>query len=177
MNVLSQISHYYEIDKEKIYGRHHSSHLIQTAKLLKKHECRKEVVEAGLLHSIYDTHSIYHNQGVPLQDREIIISLSNKKTEELVYFYSYAHVIENYQNIFCPPSNGEKLYFPEQLINDLSDIIVCDMLEQIIWCVDKKRIFTYQDAYNHLNKLTPIMPYCKINIREHYQYYWCKSIL
>ncbi|WP_421692475.1 DUF6817 domain-containing protein [Xenorhabdus bovienii] len=67
MNILSQVALYYEIDKVKVYGRHHSAHLIQTAVLLKRHGCRKEVIKAGLLHSIYDTNSIIITVGCHLQ--------------------------------------------------------------------------------------------------------------
>ncbi|CDH05538.1 conserved hypothetical protein [Xenorhabdus bovienii str. oregonense] len=176
MNILSQVALYYEIDKVKVYGRHHSAHLIQTAVLLKRHGCRKEVIKAGLLHSIYDTNSIYHNSGVPLTDREKIVGMSGKNEEELVYHYSRVHIIEDYREVIAPSSNDGKPNFPIELISDLSDILVCDVIEQIIWCVDKKNIFTYQDSYKHIDKLAPVVSYCRDSVKEHYKHYLYKSI-
>ncbi|PHM72394.1 DUF6817 domain-containing protein [Xenorhabdus sp. KJ12.1] len=169
MNLLSQIALYYEIDKNKLYGRHHSAHLIQTAGLLRKYGCRKNVISAGLIHSIYDSNSVYKNKGVPKTDRKNIIDIANKEVEELVYYYSLLHALENYNYILSDT-------FPEQLISDLSDILVCDIIEQIIWCVEEKKFFTYQDAYDHLNKLFPVVSYCRENIKKDYHHYLHASL-
>ncbi|CDG20875.1 conserved protein of unknown function [Xenorhabdus poinarii G6] len=169
MNLLSQIALSYEIDKSKIYGRHHSAHLIQTAGLLRKHGCRKEVIAAGLIHSIYDSNSIYQNNGVPITDRKNIIDITNKEIEELAYYYSLAHVLEDYNHLVST-------IFPKRLIGDLADILVCDIIEQIIWCVDEKKIFTYQDAYEHLHKLSPVISYCRESIKVDYYHYLQTSL-
>ncbi|MDX7998177.1 hypothetical protein FE394_02930 [Xenorhabdus sp. Reich] len=174
MNVLLKISLSYEIDKSKIYGRHHSAHLTQTAGLLRKHGCQKEVITAGLIHSIYDEDSIYQNSGVPINDRAKIIDIVGKDAEELAYYYSLAHILADYNSII---STERESIFPERLIGNLADILVCDIIEQIIWCVDEKKIFTYLDAYGHLYKLFPVIPYCKESIKEDYHYYLQESKL
>ncbi|MBD2816442.1 hypothetical protein ID850_17235 [Xenorhabdus sp. Flor] len=174
MNILLEIALSYEIDKSKIYGRHHSAHLTQTAGLLKKHGCQKEVITAGLIHSIYDADSIYQNSGVPTTDRERIIDIAGEDAEELAYYYSLAHILGDYNSI---ASTERESIFPERLIGNLSDILVCDIIEQIIWCVDEKKFFTYQDAYGHLYKLFPVISYCKESIKEDYHHYLQESML
>lgn len=54
MKLIKEVSEKYEIDRDEVYGRHHTAHLTQTDHLLKKAGCDSEVVNAGLLHSIYD---------------------------------------------------------------------------------------------------------------------------
>ncbi|WP_390904720.1 DUF6817 domain-containing protein [Photorhabdus kayaii] len=56
MSILTKIKKFYQIDKDKVYDRHHSSHLVNTAKLLNKYGCEEVVCNAGMLHSIYTHH-------------------------------------------------------------------------------------------------------------------------
>lgn len=172
MNILKSLSEKYEIDKNEVYGRHHSAHLIQTSHLLKKSGCDETVINAGLIHSIYDRESIYGNNGVPLSDREIVRIMADVKTEDLVYNYSIAHTTDDYKNIINFEKSSNRY-----LIHSLAEILVFDILEQIMWCVETKKIFTYSDSRRHLDKLLPIVPLVRNSIREQFNFYLNKCEL
>ncbi|MBS9444143.1 DUF6817 domain-containing protein [Photorhabdus heterorhabditis] len=181
MSILTEIKKFYQIDKDKVYDRHHSSHLVNTAKLLNKYGCKEVVCNAGMLHSIYDENSIYNNSGVSYKDREHIQQIVGKDVELLVYYYGRVHYAKNYDNI---SKNGnvvtlraqtEDISIPEDIFSNLVNIIVADILEQIIWCVEKKGFFTYQDAREHLKKLFPILYYCCHGIKIDFNRFWSLS--
>lgn len=169
MKLLKEVSDRYEIDRDEVYGRHHTAHLIQTAHLLKKAGCDKDVINAGLLHSIYDADSMYGNTGVPVTERKTITLMTNEKTEKLIYKYSVAHVADDYEDILVS-EHSEDPYSARAL----ADILICDMIEQIIWCVEKKNLFTFADAKEHLNKLQPVAPYASDSVRNNFGLYVSK---
>lgn len=169
MKLIKEVSDKYEIDRNKVYYRHHTAHLIQTSHLLKKAGCDMNVINAGLLHSIYDADSMYGNTGVPITDRKNIASITNQQTEELIYKYSVAHVADDYENILISEHAGDPYS-----ARALADIIICDMIEQIIWCVEEKNIFTFTDALEHLNKLLPVVSYASDNVRNNFYLYVSK---
>jgi len=171
MKLIKDVSDQYEIDKNKVYARHHTAHLIQTSHLLKKAGCDTNVVNAGLLHSIYDADSMYGNTGVPIAERNTITLMTNQQTEELIYKYSVAHVADDYENILISEYKGDPYS-----ARALADILICDMIEQIIWCVEKKNLFTFTDALEHLNKLLPVVFYASENVRNNFYLYISKCL-
>lgn len=166
MKLIKDISTRYEIDKNKVYHRHHTAHLIQTGYLLKKSGCDMNVINAGIFHSIYDSDSIYGNAGVPIKDRENIVSMTNKQTEELIYKYSIAHASDDYEDMLIS-EYADNPY----LAQALADILICDMIEQIIWCVEKKNFFSFTDALEHLTKLLPVVSHANNNVRNIFNIY------
>jgi len=171
MKLIKQVSDKYEIDRDEVYGRHHTAHLIHTGHILKKAGCDSEVVNAGILHSIYDADSMYGNEGVPISERSTIALMTNPQTEKLIYKYSIAHVADNYENILVS-EHAEDPYSARAL----ADILICDMIEQIIWCVEKKNLFTYAEALEHLNKLQPAATYASDSVRKIFDLYVSKCI-
>jgi (p)ppGpp synthase/HD superfamily hydrolase len=71
-------------DENSHTGRNLMDHLVGTAELLMGWECDKDVVLAGLCHSIYGTDS-YHTVTVDPSKREEVRSLIGEKAEELAW--------------------------------------------------------------------------------------------
>ena len=65
-------------------GRSLGDHLVNTYKLLKKHNCPDHVCLAGGLHSIYSTNVF---KTAIVNDREKIKNLVGEKTENLIYLF------------------------------------------------------------------------------------------
>ena len=99
-------------------------------------------------------------------ERNAIVLMTNEQTEKLIYKYSVALVANDYGNILVS-ENSEDPYSARAL----ADILICDMIEQIIWCVEKKNLFTFTDAQEHLNKLLPVAPYASKSVRKNFDLY------
>lgn len=168
----------FEIDNQIVYGRHHSTHLRQTYRILKRNHCKEHVCIAGLFHSIYDKDSIYKNKGADYSERNIVTQFLGTGSEQLIYFYSLFHPTRNFaktegdDEVTSMENSDGKISISTAELSSLSDIFIADIVEQIIWCVEKKKIFHYKDAIPHLEKIKPLRRFCSPGLGELFDRYW-----
>ncbi|EKF9936217.1 hypothetical protein O1D55_002377 [Vibrio cholerae] len=169
------------MDKNKVYGRHHTSHLVHTAKILSDNGCNAATVVAGALHSLYDDAPMYGNKGANYNDRDTIIDIVGRDVEQLIFLYSKVHTARDFKQIssndggfVIHTENGDILLSDSEL-NCLADILLSDMIEQIVWCVDHKKLFTIEEAQEHLAKLVEVSQYATLSIRQLFDRYWKMS--
>lgn len=135
----------FEIDNQIVYGRHHSTHLRQTYRILKRNHCKEHVCIAGLFHSIYDKDSIYKNKGADYSERNIVTQFLGTGSEQLIYFYSLFHPTRNFaktegdDEVTSMENSDGKISISTAELSSLSDIFIADIVEQIIWRVEKKK--------------------------------------
>ena len=73
-----------DADENAHSGRNLIEHLLGTAELLMEWECDKDLVLAGLCHSIYGTDS-YHTVTIDLSRRDEVRDLIGERAEELAW--------------------------------------------------------------------------------------------
>ncbi|MDW6094789.1 hypothetical protein SBX64_19780 [Vibrio rhizosphaerae] len=166
------------MDKNEVYGRHHTSHLIHTAKILSDNGCNAATIVAGALHSLYDNDSMYGNKGANYNDRDTIRDIVGRDTEQLIFLYSQVHTVRDFTQIsgndegVVIHTKSDDILLSDSELNCLADILLSDMIEQIVWCVDHKGIFTIEEAQEHLAKLVEVSKYATLSIRQLFDRYW-----
>lgn len=78
----------HDADQNSHSGRNLIQHLIGTAELLRKWGCDKDIILAGLCHSVYGTDS-YHTVTIDPSKREEVRTLIGDKAENLAWEFGH----------------------------------------------------------------------------------------
>lgn len=103
-------------DENSHSGRDLMEHLVGTAELLVEWECDRDIVLAGLCHSIYGTDS-YHTVTIDPSRREEVRALIGQRAEELAWQFGHR-------------KNPRMLSFIENKETDLVVIECANLIEQ-----------------------------------------------
>jgi len=154
-----------EFDKNKLYNRSLLDHLIATYQLGVKLDCSIEVCLAGLFHSIYGRNKAYKFNGIALSNRQEIISLIGKSTENLVYLFwnseyngSLKLNLAKRDNFSITLYDNSVLHLDTPTASSLINLSAINLLEQVIYALKnslapKQELLTYIAPYKEAKML------------------------
>ncbi len=119
-------------------GKSYLAHATDVHRDLKKWGCAEEVCRAGLFHSIYGT-QMFQGFTLPLERRGELAGIIGERAEQLAYLFCAMHRPTFDESVFFeePPYpyrdrfTDEVIDLPQQDMDDLCTLQVCDWLEQI----------------------------------------------
>lgn len=131
-----------DFDKNELYNRSLLDHLIATYQLGAKLDCSIEVCVAGLFHSIYGRNKAYKFNGISLSNRQEIISLIGKSTENLVYLFwnsenngSLKLNLAKRDNFSITLYDNSVLCLDTPTASSLINVSAINILEQVIYAL------------------------------------------